>query len=111
MATGDETGLFGLLLQRHRTAAALSQEELAERAGVSRRAVADLERGARRSPHPATVRRLADALKLTDADRAALIAAGHGHDRTATTRDGLPQSAPPVEREPDEHRSHAAVQP
>jgi predicted ATPase/DNA-binding NarL/FixJ family response regulator/DNA-binding XRE family transcriptional regulator len=89
MATGDETGRFGVVLQRHRMAAALTQEELAERAGVSRRAVADLERGARRSPHPATVRRLADALKLNDADRTALIAAGHRHERTGTNRDGL----------------------
>jgi predicted ATPase/DNA-binding CsgD family transcriptional regulator/transcriptional regulator with XRE-family HTH domain len=111
MATGDERGRFGVLLQRHRIAAALTQEELAERAGVSRRAVADLERGARRSPHPATVRQLAAALKLTDTDRTALIAAGHRHDTTATTRNGLSQSAPPDEREPDEHRSHAAVQP
>jgi predicted ATPase/DNA-binding CsgD family transcriptional regulator/DNA-binding XRE family transcriptional regulator len=110
MATGDEIGRFGLLLQRHRTAAALSQEELAERAGVSRRAVADLERGARRSPHPATVRQLADALKLNEADRAALIAACHRDARTNTTKNGISQSAPPVEQEPDEYRSHAAVQ-
>src|SRR5215470_14699588 len=101
MATGDETGRFGELLQQHRIAAALTQEELAERAGVSRRAVADLERGARRSPHPATVRQLADALKLNDADRSALIAAGHRHARTATTKNGLFRSAPPVQREPD----------
>src|SRR5579859_7403163 len=112
MATSDDTGWFGVLLQRHRTAAALSQEELAERAGVSRRAVADLERGARRAPHPATVRQLADALKLNDADRAALIAACRGGDRTSSTRDASPRAVPPVKGVPDDKvRFHAAAQP
>src|SRR5579859_5466198 len=111
MAT-DGTGRFGVLLQRHRTDAALSQEELAERAGVSRRGIADLERGARRSPHPATVRQLADALKLNDADRAALIAAGHRGDKAAARRDASPQAVLEVEPEPDDkNRLHIAVQP
>ena len=35
----------GELVRRHRTAAALSQEALAERAGLSVRAISDLERG------------------------------------------------------------------
>jgi transcriptional regulator with XRE-family HTH domain len=38
---------FGLLLKRHRHAAGMTQEELAERAGLSPRAVGDLERGVR----------------------------------------------------------------
>lgn len=67
-----EPGPFGALLRKHRAAAGYSQEELAERAGVSRRGIADLERGARRLPHPATVRRLADALDLSPNERAAL---------------------------------------
>jgi predicted ATPase/DNA-binding XRE family transcriptional regulator len=54
-------------------AAGLSQEELAERAGLSRRGISDLERGARRSPHPATLRRLVEALNLDQAQRAALL--------------------------------------
>ena len=56
-------------------AAGLSQEALAERAGLSARAISDLERGARRAPYRETVRLLADALGLSDADRAALEAA------------------------------------
>ena len=36
---------FGDLLRRLRSAAALSQEELAEHAGLSRHGVSDLERG------------------------------------------------------------------
>ena len=38
---------FGELLRRQRVAAALTQEELGERAGLSRRGIADLESGAR----------------------------------------------------------------
>jgi predicted ATPase/DNA-binding CsgD family transcriptional regulator/DNA-binding XRE family transcriptional regulator len=68
------TSRFGVLLQRYRLAAGLSQEALAEQAGLSRRGISDLERGQRRSPHPATVRRLADALRLADPERAALLA-------------------------------------
>src|SRR5918911_509574 len=65
---------FGALLQQYRAAAGVSQEELAERAGLSRRGISDLERGERRSPHPATVRRLAAAMNLDPNDRAALVA-------------------------------------
>ncbi len=66
---------FGPLLRRHRTTAGLSQEALAERAGLSTRAVSDLERGVKTRPHPATMRLLADALDLGPEDRAALAAA------------------------------------
>jgi transcriptional regulator with XRE-family HTH domain len=41
-------------LRRYRVLAGLSQEALAERAGLSRRGIADLERGARRFPYPDT---------------------------------------------------------
>ena len=58
-----------------RTTAALSQEEFAERAGVSLRGLSDLERGVRRTPHLSTVRLLADALALGPEDRQALLAA------------------------------------
>jgi predicted ATPase/transcriptional regulator with XRE-family HTH domain len=66
---------FGDLLRRLRSAAALSQEELAERAGLSRHGISDLERGARHAPRLETVRMLADALALDENDRAALLAA------------------------------------
>lgn len=65
---------FGSLLRRHRVLAGLSQEALAARAGLSRRGIADLERGARRSPYPDTVRRLASALRLHDAALATFMA-------------------------------------
>src|SRR5215207_913826 len=66
---------FAVLLRRHRVATGLSQETLAERAGLSARAVSDLERGARRVPYRETVRLLADALQLSNAEHMALEAA------------------------------------
>jgi predicted ATPase/DNA-binding XRE family transcriptional regulator len=65
---------FGDLLRRHRTAAALSQEALAERAGLSVRGLSDLERGVHRAPRLETVRLLAEALALSEDDRAGLLA-------------------------------------
>src|SRR3712207_3633048 len=66
------TASFAAVLRRHRVAAGLSQEALAARAGLSVRAVSDLERGSRRAPYRETVSLLADALGLEDGDRAAL---------------------------------------
>ncbi len=66
---------FGDLVRRHRTAAAFSQEELAERPGLSVRAISDLERGVHRAPRLETVRLIAEALGLPEADRADLFAA------------------------------------
>jgi predicted ATPase/DNA-binding XRE family transcriptional regulator len=70
----DDTAGFGAVLRRLRIAAALSQDALAERAGLSLRGVSDLERGVRRTPHLATVGMLADALDLGPEDRQALLA-------------------------------------
>lgn len=66
---------FSDLLRYHRSAAGLTQEELAERAQLSVDAVSTLERGARRKPRKDTVALLADALALSSDDRAALVAA------------------------------------
>jgi transcriptional regulator with XRE-family HTH domain len=70
---------FGECLRHLRASAALTQEDLAERAGLSPRGISDLERGARRAPHLATVRMIADALDLGPADRQALLAAARPH--------------------------------
>ena len=63
---------FGDLLRRTRLAAGLTQERLAERASLSVRAISDLERGVKRAPQHYTVQRLAEALEMSDDDRAAL---------------------------------------
>ena len=75
---------FGELLRRFRVAAGLTQEELAERAQLSTRAVSDLERGINRTPRRDTVQLLADALELTQAERAtfeavAVLLLAHNH--------------------------------
>ena len=90
---GDEAGEFGVLLRRYRQAAALSQEALAERAGISAVAVSALERGARRAPHLGTVDLLATALALEAAPRAALLAAARPAD--AASAAAQPSTAPP----------------
>ena len=66
----------GELLRHHRTAAALSQEALAERAGLSSGPSA-IWSGIHRAPRLETVRLLADALKLGETERAELLAAAH----------------------------------
>src|SRR5688572_29267955 len=73
----DHQSPFGSLLRQYRMAAELSQERLAERAGLSVRGISDLERGARRVPRLETLRLLADGLGLGPAERSALLGAAH----------------------------------
>lgn len=73
MTTSDPG--FGIVLKQLRLAAGLTQEALAELAGVSPRAISDLERDPRRAPRLDTVTLLADALKLDDEHRRRLMSA------------------------------------
>ncbi|MGZ3585230.1 MAG: ATP-binding protein, partial [Ktedonobacterales bacterium] len=66
---------FAALLRRYRTAAGLTQEGLAARAGLSTRAISDLERGQKQTPRRETVQLIADALDLSAPKRALLEAA------------------------------------
>jgi transcriptional regulator with XRE-family HTH domain len=66
---------FGALLREYRLAAGLSQEALAERAGLSVQGLSALENGRRQIPHRQTVTLLAQALGLTSDQAAALEAA------------------------------------
>ena len=72
---GSEPATFGARLRGYRIAPALSQEELAERSGLSARGISDLERGARREPRLETVRMLGEALRLDPADLEHLLRA------------------------------------
>src|SRR5947209_18116605 len=105
-----EPGAFGVLLRKHRAQVGLTQEELAERAGLSARVVSDLERGVTRTPQRHTVQCLADALNLMGVDRAAFrgsarrkpssIAAGRPIAVSAGPRTNLPlQPTPFMARE------------
>ena len=64
---------FGVWLRRQREAAGLSQGELARLASMSAREIAALERGRRPRPYPPTIRALADALELSEQERASLL--------------------------------------
>ena len=80
---------FAALLRRLRAGAGLTQEELAEAAGISPRSVSDLERGINRTARKDTALLLADALSLTGQVRALFVAAaparsGSAHRRAAT---------------------------
>src|SRR5215467_10711776 len=69
---------FAALLRQLRTGARLTQEELAEAAGVSPRSVSDLERGINRTARKDTALLLADALSLTGQVRVLFVAAARG---------------------------------
>ncbi|MGE5334715.1 MAG: ATP-binding protein [Nitrososphaerota archaeon] len=77
MSTDRSQHPFGILLRRYRTLAGLTQESLAARAGISTRAVSDLERGINQTPRPETLDLLAAGLALSPEERATLIAAAH----------------------------------
>jgi tetratricopeptide (TPR) repeat protein/transcriptional regulator with XRE-family HTH domain len=69
---------FAGLLRRLRAEARLTQEELAEAAGISQRAISDLERGVNRTAHKDTALLLADALQLAEPARELFVAAARG---------------------------------
>lgn len=66
---------LGLLLKRHRTTLGLTQEELAERSGLSVRRLQGLEAGTTNLPRRGTLEMLIVALGLTGEERAAFEAA------------------------------------
>src|SRR5271170_6343967 len=67
------------MLRQLRAQAALTQEELAEAAGLNPRTISDLERGLATTPHKDTVRLLADALGLSSQERIEFETAARGH--------------------------------
>ena len=83
--TTTDSMTFSALLRRLRLGAGLTQEALAERAGLSARAVSDLERDPERTPRLETVRLLADALELDPERRGQLLAAARAEGIPATT--------------------------
>src|SRR3954453_13561250 len=93
---------FGGLLRRYRVAAGLTQEELAERAGVSARGVSDLERGAQGLPRKGPPRSPLAPLAPAPADRAPLVAAARrpvptrARREAATGPPGMPVPLTPL---------------
>ena len=91
---GPDAVSFAALLKRQRLAAGLTQEALAERAGLSAKAVSDLERDPDRSPRLGTVTMLADALGADPEQRAELLAAA----RPTPARRSRPPAPRPAAR-------------
>src|SRR5690349_20748913 len=73
---GDPPAL-GARLRWARLQAGISQEELAERVGLSVRTISSLERGRTRRPYPRTIRLLTGALPLVEAPRVPDRGAAH----------------------------------
>jgi predicted ATPase/transcriptional regulator with XRE-family HTH domain len=96
----EQAGLgFGGLLRQLRDDAGLTQEELAEAARISQRAVSDLERGINRTGRKDTALLLAGALGLADPVRGLFVAAARGHGPAAevlAARRRLAQEASPA---------------
>jgi tetratricopeptide (TPR) repeat protein/transcriptional regulator with XRE-family HTH domain len=88
-------GAPGWWLRQRRVDAGLSQEELANRSGLSVRTVSSLERGSTRTPHPRTIRMLGQTLGLPAKACDELIAAfrAGSHGGSAATS---PEPAPPA---------------
>jgi DNA-binding SARP family transcriptional activator/tetratricopeptide (TPR) repeat protein/DNA-binding XRE family transcriptional regulator len=67
-------GSRGEALRAYRMRAGLTQQELASRAGVSLRALRDIEHDRVGRPRPESLHRFAEALKLTDDERDTMVA-------------------------------------
>lgn len=95
-----ERSSFGDVLRKHRSARGLTQQELAERARLSVRAISDLERGLKLAPRWSTLRLLIAALELPSSEAAGFLAAARGSvdgDPVASGGSAPPKSNLPAE--------------
>ena len=83
---------FADLLRGFRGARGLTQEDLAERSGLSVYAISMLERGVRTAPRSSTVELLARALELDAAEHAALAAAARARPARSDAAPAEPRS-------------------
>jgi predicted ATPase/transcriptional regulator with XRE-family HTH domain len=108
-----EAPTFGELLHRYRVASGLTQEALAERAGLSARGISDLERGTRAGPRRDTLRLLIEALQLGPNERTTLVAAaGRSSERTGRQPGGgsFPGARLPAPMTPLVGREHEVAE-
>lgn len=88
---------FAQALRRHRLAAELTQRDLAERSGISARAVSDLERGINHAPQRETARMLSDALGLPPEERSRFLDLARRRPQSSSAR---PLRKPPGDPDP-----------
>jgi transcriptional regulator with XRE-family HTH domain len=86
---------FGTALRSYRTTLGLTQEELADRSGLSVRAIRNLEIGRTGRPQRQSITLLATALRLSERDHATLLAAA-GRHRPEPSRAGRCELPPDV---------------
>jgi len=91
----ESPATFGELLREHRRAIGLTQEALAERAGLSARNIQSLERGANR-PLKDTALRLIGALALGERDRVLLLSVATPTPRRRGANPAEAATAPPT---------------
>jgi len=84
---------FGVVLRGYRTTLGMTQEELADRSGLSVRAIRNLEIGRTERPQRQSITLLATALHLTEPDHANLLAAA-GRNHPHQGRCELPPDVP-----------------
>ncbi len=87
---------LGALLRRLRENSGLTQEELAERAGVSARTVSDTERGLRKRLYGDTASRLAAGLGLDGSIRDSFVEVARSRGRVETDVSSLPHPLTPL---------------
>jgi transcriptional regulator with XRE-family HTH domain len=85
---------FGTVLRNYRITRGLTQEELADRSGLSVRAIRNLEIGRTERPQRQSVTLLATALRLAEPDHAALLIAAGRRDNARPGRCELPPDVP-----------------
>lgn len=89
----EDRPVFSVQLWQYRTERSWTQEELAERAGLSPRGIRALEQGERSRPYKHTVRLLADALGLAGEERTRFAEAARRSSRpTPTSRSSTLQT-------------------
>ncbi|MFJ5711452.1 helix-turn-helix domain-containing protein [Streptomyces sp. NPDC093105] len=114
MTTTTGTDHFGGLLRAHRRRRGMTQQQMADLATLSVRAIRDLESGRARRPRQETVRLLADVLRLTGTTREAFDAAARDH----LPAEGAPTTGPVAQALPvllgttvgREHELHSLVE-
>ncbi|MGA5760756.1 helix-turn-helix domain-containing protein [Nonomuraea bangladeshensis] len=90
---GNDEHALGTLLRRWRERALLTQEQLAEKAGLNVRTIRRLERGDPHRPRTASLRLLSEALDLNTAEHT-LLTATHTVQSPAAARERPPFGTP-----------------